>query len=375
LKPSFLQQYLQAFSVIQGWFQFDAALMFMAYNQLQAGSGASGDVLEIGVYHVLSSIGVAALRGAGRRFVVVDPFDNSSETNAAMYGNGIRDHFERNFSGFYPDAEFLRVIARPSLGLTTADIGTGFTFCHIDGGHSREETYNDLALCHDALAGGGLLAIDDYFNPQHPGVCEGAAEFLLRYAGAIRPLAIAYNKVLFQKGVGTTNLNVKFLAAFPAVKHEIVTMWGCPVILLASPLRDYLDLYGSTPDRFIPLGAAGTRAMLQPSTDDLRVRPGRDFALEVQIGNSSGESTPFGKNVFGLSYHLLAASGAVLRHDNERAWITTPIHPGERRIAQLTVRSPETPGEYILELDLVWEGVMWFKEVANPVARVRLAVA
>jgi hypothetical protein len=375
LKPSFLQLYLQAFSVIRGWFQFDAALLFMAYNQLQREQSASGDVLEIGVYHGLSSIAVAALRGTGRRFVVVDPFDDASETNVAMYGNGIRDHFARNFSGFYPDTGFLQVIARPSLGLTTAAIGTGFTFCHIDGGHSREETYNDLALCCDAMADGGLLAIDDYFNPQHPGVCEGAAEFLLRRPGAIRPLAIAYNKVLFQKGGGAANLNAKFLTVFPTIKHEIVTMWGCPVILLGQPLRDYLDLFGSTPERFVPLGAAGTRAILEPSSDHLRVRSGRDVVLDVQIGNSSGEPTPSGENVFGLSYHLFAASGEKLRHDNDRAWITTPIHPGERRMAQLNLRSPDSPGEYILEIDLVWEGVMWFKEVANPVARVRLSVS
>jgi hypothetical protein len=49
MQKSFLQSYFEAFHRISGWFVFDAALMFIAYNQLIAADGVSGDTLEIGV--------------------------------------------------------------------------------------------------------------------------------------------------------------------------------------------------------------------------------------------------------------------------------------------------------------------------------------
>jgi hypothetical protein len=75
MQPSFLQAYLPAFHRIGGWFSYDAALMFIAYNQLNAAHGITGDVLEIGVYQGLSAIAVAHLRGAGRRMTAIDVFE------------------------------------------------------------------------------------------------------------------------------------------------------------------------------------------------------------------------------------------------------------------------------------------------------------
>ena len=71
-KDSFLKSYLDAFSSIEGWFSPDAALMFLAYNQLIADEGVCADTLEIGVHHGLSAITIASLRGEGRQFFAVD---------------------------------------------------------------------------------------------------------------------------------------------------------------------------------------------------------------------------------------------------------------------------------------------------------------
>src|SRR5256886_11736729 len=56
------------------------------------------------------------------------------------------------------DAPFLNVIARPSSEVTPLDLspdgGKHFSFCHIDGGHSRQETCGDLRLCNSVLMEG-----------------------------------------------------------------------------------------------------------------------------------------------------------------------------------------------------------------------------
>jgi predicted O-methyltransferase YrrM len=161
MKPGFLQTYVDAFPSIQGFFTFDAALMFMAYNQLIRAEQIAGDVLEIGVHHGLSAIAIGALAAPGRRFVAVDLFDELQDHNESGSGAGNRAAFVQNMQRFFDDLAFLDVFAGHSSGLNPDELGSQFSFCHIDGGHSPEETYHDLELCSRILIPGGLVALDD----------------------------------------------------------------------------------------------------------------------------------------------------------------------------------------------------------------------
>jgi hypothetical protein len=375
MEPSFLQRYLEAFHHIQGWYSYDAALLFMAYHQLLERHTSAANVLEIGVHHGLSAIAMASLRGPRGRLVAVDLFESLQDRNISRSGEGVLSLFRRNFESFYPGAQFLEVLVRPSTELRPRDLGSGFTFCHIDGGHSRMETRSDLGLCHAISVAGGLLAVDDYFNPLYPGVCEGAVEFMLKRRGALRPLAIGYNKVLFQKTPAKTDLNAEFAEAFPQVEADAVNMWDQRVLLFGKPLRQYFDLHASTPQRLVPLGRAGARAILQPHSSRFVAGCGERIRLPVTVRNASAEAFPSGEKVFGLSYHLLSASDRLLVHDNDRTWLTDPLAPGAEATIDLGVRAPTEPGPYRIEIDLVWEGVMWFKDAGNPTAKVDLSVS
>ncbi|MGH9646084.1 MAG: class I SAM-dependent methyltransferase [Bryobacteraceae bacterium] len=368
MQPSFLQRYLQSFHRIEGWFEFDAALLFMKYSQLAFKDGERSNVLEIGVHHGLSTIAIAALRGTGKQLTAIDLFEDQQKKNVSGSGSGDRGRFEKNMHEFYPDSSFVRVIARGSKDLTPADLGSKFTFSHIDGGHSPEEVYHDLKLCYDISADGGLIALDDYFNPEHPGVCEGAVEFSLRHPGWLRPLAAGYNKVLFQKPrEAPIDLNSLFVRAFPNLTYRTVRLWKSPVILLGAPLREQVDLYASTPEDLVRFGSAGARARFTPSVKSLRARPGQQIDVEVKVENTSFEAFPAGEGVFGLSYHLL-------EHDNPRVWLSTSLAPRDNCFVRLAVTAPSKIGKYQIEIDLVWEGVMWFKDVGNPTAMVELSV-
>src|SRR6185503_4364675 len=106
MKPGFLQTYVEAFPTIQGFFTFDAALMFMAYNQLVS---TNGDVLEIGVHHGLSAIATGSLVQPGRRFVAVDLFE-MQDSNLSRSGAGNREVFLRNMQTFFDDLDFLEIV-------------------------------------------------------------------------------------------------------------------------------------------------------------------------------------------------------------------------------------------------------------------------
>jgi len=62
-----------------------------------------------------------------------------------------------------------------------------------------------------------------------------------------------------------------------------------------------------------------------------------------------------------LSYHLLSQkTGKILKYDNKRTILPQPISPGGTAIVNLQVESlPE--GKYILQIDLVAEGITWFQ--------------
>jgi SAM-dependent methyltransferase/predicted O-methyltransferase YrrM len=258
LQKTFLQLYSDAFHRIPGWFAFDAALMFMAYNQLIAEDGISGDTLEIGVYYGLSAIAVAALRGPGRRMYAVDLFEELGPNEAYGVGKSYREKFEEYMRSFFGELDFLSPITSASGKLKSSEFTPTFSFCHVDGGHSPQETFADLKFASDILLPGGLLALDDYFNPQHSGVCEGALDFRRQHEGVLRPLAIGYNKVLFQKLPARHDLNEKFSRAFPAVERmPAADIWGVPVYLFGRPICRYFDLEASKPERLVPLGAAG----------------------------------------------------------------------------------------------------------------------
>ncbi len=374
MAPSFLQAYLEAFHDIEGWFQFDAALLFMAYCQLLRDRGIAGNVLEIGVHHGLSAIAVASLRGPGKSMYAVDLFEKLQDQNVSGSGAGNRAIFVRNMGRFYPDAGFLRILARSSAGLTARDLGQHFSFCHVDGGHSRKETCDDLRLCSSILMPGGIVALDDYFNPEYPGVSEGAAQFMLESPGTLAAVAIGYGKVLFQRLPAPFDLNAAFERRFGIVSHKTVRVWDAPAFLMTSVFRSHFDLYASTPERFVRIGEIDPRATFAPECPDLAMIPGETKVVRVVLANTSAETFPSGAGVLGLSYHLRSATGELLQHDNDRSWITTPLAPGSSATVPLSIKAPDRPGRYLAEIDLVWEQVMWFGDVGNPTARVTLSV-
>jgi len=374
MRDDFLEAYAAAFGNIQGFFTFDAALMFMAYNQLVNSRNVAGNVLEIGVHHGLSAITVASLRGASSRFFAVDLFEDMQDRNVSVSGAGSRDAFSRNMRMFYSDLNFLNVITGLSSDLSPAELGSEFSFCHIDGGHSPEETYHDLELCTQILIPGGILALDDYFNPSFPGVCEGAVKFKLEHGDKLKPLAIGFNKVLFQKRPETADLNTAFSTAFPTIPKQTSVLWGTPVNYFTSGFVPFFDLKKSTPQLLVLKPEPAIYASFQPFDTQLQALRGQLIKLPVKVENRSGTPFPHGKETFGLSYHLLASSGTMLKYDNKRSFFTAPLQPDADIIIELEVQAPNEPGSYQLELDLVWEGVSWFKEKGNPTCYVALTV-
>ncbi len=102
--------------------------------------------------------------------------------------------------------------------------------------------------------------------------------------------------------------------------------------------------------------------------------PGAAVPLTVSVRNTSPVVWPNDWFVT-LGNHWRGSGGEMLRLDDGRASLGAPLHPGEAIELRLVARAPADPGTYLLELDLVVEGVSWFSDRGSPTVTLPVRVA
>jgi SAM-dependent methyltransferase len=97
------------------------------------------------------------------------------------------------------------------------------------------------------------------------------------------------------------------------------------------------------------------------------MRTSQDITIDLTVRNSSwrewrSEQTP---HPILLSYHWLDARRGPVEYDGLRTPLPRPVPPGESCAVTMRVRTPAKPGRYVLEIDLVEEGVSWFSRAGT----------
>jgi hypothetical protein len=73
------------------------------------------------------------------------------------------------------------IVKRNSLEVTADHLlewaGGSCRLFSVDGGHSMEVALHDLRLAHSVKVEGGVVMVDDYFDPKFPGVSEAVNRF------------------------------------------------------------------------------------------------------------------------------------------------------------------------------------------------------
>ena len=103
---------------------------------------------------------------------------------------------------------------------------------------------------------------------------------------------------------------------------------------------------------------------------------GQGVTLEVRVRNQSWRTwTSEGTDrPILISYHWLDANRRVVDYDGVRTQLPRPLLPGADCEAAVRVKTPDRPGTYLLEIDLVEEGVSWFSAAGVPPLRTRIRV-
>lgn len=208
---------------VGGWLTASAAETIVTLASAQVRLGIVGGACEIGVYHGKLFILLYQLLQQTEQALAIDLFANDE------YGRDLREQFQRNLARHGIDLGRVKVIAENSLRLSSqqvrATIGPVRLFS-VDGGHSAEETANDLSIGAGSLTEGGLLILDDFFNSEWPAVAEGTCRFM---AGnrQLSPVAIVGARFIFASGSAE--------AYRAALSGPSTVVFGQPVVTVPSP--------------------------------------------------------------------------------------------------------------------------------------------
>ncbi|CAL1240866.1 class I SAM-dependent methyltransferase [Candidatus Methylocalor cossyra] len=198
-----LKRYLSSgYKAVSGWLGPETMAQILAIHQVQQRLGISGAVGEIGVHHGKLFILLYLLASADEAAVAVDLFD-AQELNIDKSGRGDFGLFTANLKHHAGDLSRLKVIGTDSTRIGGREIlaatGRPLRLFSIDGGHLASIVRHDLNTAAESLGDGGVVILDDYFNPEFPGVSEGTNRFFFtdngRVGKALVPFLIGMNKL------------------------------------------------------------------------------------------------------------------------------------------------------------------------------------
>ena len=268
--------------ITHGWKDVDgwaAPLLFervMLIDQLQQQLGIKGHIGEIGVHHGKLFILLHLLRRAGERGLAIDLFEEQ-DLNVDKSGKGDRNIFVDHVHKLTGDGSQLEIFATDSTKISGADVsslmGGKLRLLSIDGGHLKNIVAHDLQTAVGCLADGGVVLVDDYLNPEFPGVAEGTLAFLTANRD-LRPFCVSTQKLyLTTRGYEDRYVRLLFEAEtgrsfIDRVQYNFVPGRNCPVRtadLLDTEVLCYSD------DEYTPLQRLmrRTREMRRHSRDTL----------------------------------------------------------------------------------------------------------
>jgi hypothetical protein len=116
-----------------------------------------------------------------------------------------------------------------------------------------------------------------------------------------------------------------------------------------------------------------------PSTLPETLKAAQRVDVHVVVKNTSDHLWPAGPGSGGrfrvdVGNHWLDEQGSVIDLDDGRSQLPFDLKPGDSAEVLLTITAPETSGQYILEIDAVQEGVLWFAQKGSKTFRHQVTV-
>jgi 4-amino-4-deoxy-L-arabinose transferase-like glycosyltransferase len=151
---------------------------------------------------------------------------------------------------------------------------------------------------------------------------------------------------------------------------------GCEILAAVRPYT--LAIAKEPPQVRPPLPVEGFRAELSVAARPPSLRAKKKAVLFVRVKNVSPVTWPARErggspHQVSLGNHWLDPSGKTLINDDGRSALLRDLRPGETTELTLTVNAPAA-GHYLLEIDMLQEGVSWFGLLGSATLRLPVEV-
>jgi len=154
---------------IEGWFFNPDIFSFIAIFETLKNAGATGDVVEIGVYHAKSLALLSLLKKEQQKLWGFDFFPGDRQTiaeeNLSKYGRTDTVELIKCFT-----SEF-------TTGYLDKLLNTPVSFLHVDAGHEYHEVLAQMKIFAPYLSDQAIIAMDDYQDREFPGVGAAVLDF------------------------------------------------------------------------------------------------------------------------------------------------------------------------------------------------------
>jgi hypothetical protein len=160
----------------------------------------------------------------------------------------------------------------------------------------------------------------------------------------------------------------------------VVALAGCSSTPQQAPRNVSTTSNGNIPRPDTPLPDRAYKAeitLVEPLTT---MKPSQKQPIKVKVKNTSdglwivygtGEG---GKYRVAVGNSWLDSKGQLITNMDGRYGLPGNLSPGRDVEVPLMITAPDKPGDYILQLDMVQEGVAWFQDKGSPVLKVNVRV-
>lgn len=243
-QASLLQTYVREhLNEVPGWSGSGASmLMLEPLARIQDQSCHRLGAFEVGVHHGRYLIALHNSCHRGSRSLGLDLFGDQSR-NVDSSGSGDLQQAHKNFRRFARQPRLVDLRSADSLSLTETEVQEiqrsygGFRFASVDGGHTPIHVVNDTTLSARLVAPAGFVIVDDFYNPNFPGVTEGVYKLLEGCSISFVPMIVTLKKlflchVSFAPRYRTAIAAEPLRSQLPAMKS--VEVGGYPCLSVAA---------------------------------------------------------------------------------------------------------------------------------------------
>ena len=188
------------FAQVEGWCLPQLWQAIQPIDEVQRRNEIVGPIAEIGVYHGKFFIGLLKTKQLADNYAI-DVF-SMQRFNLDGAGAGNQEIFKANIAASGSNVDSVHFLEADSMALTTSELqeirqtSGGFSMFSVDGCHTVEHTMNDARVAMELTQPGGVIFVDDYYNPNWPGVQEGICKLFITDSPRFVPLIATCNKLI-----------------------------------------------------------------------------------------------------------------------------------------------------------------------------------